>query len=666
MGARLGWGLACWMLAAGLACDARRSPVDVPPPGQGHALGEEPPPEEAVQPTREQVLRTLAPPSLKNVQVPRPANLAQFVRDEAAAVALGKAFFWDMQVGSDGQMACATCHFHAGADARVAGSIFVGPNGESEHGGASAALSLRDFPLHRRANPDDPASLVVSDSDDVVGSQGVPRRRFVGLEPGTAVEQGSTVELEGTPVDARQVTPRNSPSVINSVFNFRNFWDGRASHFFNGESPFGVGDAGAGVWVDDGAGLVREQVRLENASLASQAVGPPLNAVEMSWDGRTKPLLGRKLLGLRPLGAQRVLADDSVLGPLVHPSGFGLGVSYEALIQRAFVPRLWASAQGTPDGFSQVEANFALFWALALQLYQSTLVSDDTPFDRFMEGADDALTLEQKDGMLIFYTHGRCNKCHQGAEFTAASVANVLGEGKLVSRMDMANGSALYDTGFYNIGVRPPWEDVGLAGRDPSGNPLAYAWRVASAGVMARLDVCTLRPEACPMSGLFEPSELHVLLLPKKFTLTELGDWLRSGSLLARPALAEPPFKEALAVEGTFKTPGLRNVELTGPYMHNGGMVTLGQVMQFYNRGGDFPAENRATLDAQIPRINLENGFEQAALVAFMKALTDERVRLQKAPFDHPELVLPDGQRIPAVGAGGGPPLLPFEQLLGP
>ena len=38
------------------------------------------------------------------------------VVDEAKAIALGKALFWDVNVGSDG-MACASCHFHAGADA---------------------------------------------------------------------------------------------------------------------------------------------------------------------------------------------------------------------------------------------------------------------------------------------------------------------------------------------------------------------------------------------------------------------------------------------------------------------------------------------------------------------------------------------------------------------
>src|SRR5919109_296109 len=50
--------------------------------------------------------------------VPLPENLDDFIKDRKAAVQLGKALFWDMQVGSDGVQACASCHFHAGADNR--------------------------------------------------------------------------------------------------------------------------------------------------------------------------------------------------------------------------------------------------------------------------------------------------------------------------------------------------------------------------------------------------------------------------------------------------------------------------------------------------------------------------------------------------------------------
>src|SRR5947199_6664176 len=57
------------------------------------------------------------PGSLKTVPVPMPSNLDDFVADRKAATALGKALFWDQGAGSDG-LACASCHFHAGADSR--------------------------------------------------------------------------------------------------------------------------------------------------------------------------------------------------------------------------------------------------------------------------------------------------------------------------------------------------------------------------------------------------------------------------------------------------------------------------------------------------------------------------------------------------------------------
>ena len=46
------------------------------------------------------------PGDLRAVAVPVPSNLAEFVKDSAMAIALGKALFWDMQVGSDGVQAC--------------------------------------------------------------------------------------------------------------------------------------------------------------------------------------------------------------------------------------------------------------------------------------------------------------------------------------------------------------------------------------------------------------------------------------------------------------------------------------------------------------------------------------------------------------------------------
>ncbi|MGA9525734.1 MAG: cytochrome c peroxidase [Myxococcaceae bacterium] len=581
-------------------------------------------------------LRSLAPPSLKTIPVPKPTNLG-WLQDEAAAIALGKAFFWDMQVGSDGAVACATCHSYAGADGRSVGMRHPGSNGVFEGGKVRSSLSHRDFPLYRLARPESARSEVLFDSDDAVGSQGVAPGTFSRLIPGEAVELGRASADPGVPMcqgSARQVTTRNSPTVINSVFNFRNFWDGRASHFFNGVNGSGAADPAARVWVDDGAGLTRERLLLDNSALASQAVGPPMNSVEMTWYGRSMPTLGRKLLGLRPLAKQRVHPEDSVLGALSDPSGLGLNVSYEALIARAFAPRYWASEKLTPEGYRQVEANFAFFWGLALQLYQSTLVSDDTPYDRYMEGQNDALTVEQKEGFFIFFTDGRCDECHSGPEFTAASVSAAAGEKKVLTRMEMSVGSALYDIGFYNIGVRPTAEDVGVGGVDERGLPMSYARQFVQGGTPA-LDVCLLGNGACPL-----PASLEVT--------PNAGD--------------SPP--DRVAVDGAFKTPGLRNVELTGPYMHNGSMATLDQVLEFYAREGNFGERNAADFAPHMEVVLLERKEDQEKVVRFLEALTDERVRTERAPFDHPELVLPDGQRVEAVGAGGGAPLTSFEQRL--
>ena len=97
-----------------------------------------------------------------------------------------------------------------------------------------------------------------------------------------------------------------------------------------------------------------------------------------------------------------------------------------------------------------------------------------------------------------------------------------------------------------------------------------------------------------------------------------------------------------IAVNGAFKAPGLRNVELTAPYFHNGGAATLEQVVEFYNRGGNFAQNNIADLDADIQPLGL-TAAEKSSLVAFLKALTDERVRRHAAPFDHPQLVVNNG-----------------------
>jgi cytochrome c peroxidase len=651
--------------------------------------------------------------SLKTIPVQTPPNLSDYVQDNATAIALGKAFFWDQQMGSDGMQACATCHYQAGADVRTKNTISPGVMAGSTSWfgkGPNYQVSLADYPFHRVLDGDDNLSTVLSDSNDITGAQGVFDRSF--NLPGTALSKGvDSCTSAADPVftvgglNTRRVTGRNAPSVINAAYNFRNFWDGRANNNFNGVNPFGNRDPNAVVF-ENLLGYSTPQpvhVSIPFSSLASQAVGPPGSAFEMSCGGRIFPNMGRKLLLSLPLGQQLVDPTDSVLGAYSNQTKKagtkGLSTTYAGMIQKAFKPSLWQStslitignsspislAQLSSDlitllapgkvvpltatyeqqsnvtiptnQYTQMEANFSLFWGLAIQMYEQTLIANDSPVDQFFDGKKTALTPDQLDGLAIFENQGHCINCHGGPETTNASVRKV--SGARLERMKMGDsGIAVYDDGFYNIGVRPTTEDKGVGGSDPFGNPLSetvYCEQMLKAGASCDAGV------------------------------SSIGSRISSTEDIPASSLSA---SDRAAVNGNFKVPGLRDVELTGPYFHNGSQATLREVVDFYNRGSDFGWQNLQDLD---PDIDFRDGLQLSAeekndLVAFLLGFTDERVRWERAPFDHPSLCLPAGETgsttsvtpdpnnpgqatdslscLPAIGAGGRTtaqgPLVPF------
>lgn len=76
---------------------------------------------------------------------------------------------------------------------------------------------------------------------------------------------------------------------------------------------------------------------------------------------------------------------------------------------------------------------------------------------------------------------------------------------------------------------------------------------------------------------------------------------------------------------GKFKTPGLRNIALTAPYMHNGMFNTLEEVIDFYSNPYDF-VENPINLDSvMIEPLNLSDE-QKTDLVNFLHSLTDENI----------------------------------------
>jgi cytochrome c peroxidase len=647
-------------------------------------------------------------------------DLTDYIANLNAAIRLGKALFWDMQAGSDQKTACATCHFHAGQDGRTRNQLHPGANaGWDQPGfGANADLWPGAFPFTLSG---------ISDTDNIAGSQGVRRSTFQGVTKTGGESTSSLVDpvfsVDGNNV--RQVTGRNAPSVVNAVFNHRNFHDGRAQAEFNGVNPFGDRDASARVWFVGPLGPTQIDIHIPNASLASQAVGPVLNAVEMSAAGRTFPDVGKKLLGVKPLALQKVHPSDSVLGPIADPMS-GLTVTYKSLLQQAFKPKWWNSTKSVRvDGrnYTMMEANFALFWGLSVMLYEATLVSDQSPMDQYLRsragGAADAAPLAalaaRLQGDLPGVTSSRmlnglrlfelppppapapngvgCLLCHVGAELTSASSRNMnhgvepgdiafqnAGFEQRLERMFMRippvppgtdtitldpmawtvtawNSTtpgvppadapvATYDTGYYNIGVRPTADDPGTDRLDPFGVP----W-----SIVRMLQTTILDPSYIKVPG----AGVNCGPNPADIVRNSTGYPLLSGSLRK---------KERVAVAGSFKVPGLRNVEFTAPYFHNGGKATLMQVVETYDNGGDFA---NATLAPLIRPLGM-TAAETEDLVAFLLALTDDRVRLQQAPFDHPQLFVPNGDSVPgtdnavelpAVGADGGAPLPRFLNL---
>lgn len=613
--------------------------------------------------------------ALKSVEIPPVAGLEQYVRDRKMAIVLGKAFFWDAMVGSDGN-ACASCHFAAGADNRLKnqlspglkagdhaflrhfpaasqkllaklrkegakekGHVFKGMS--SGGGGPNYLLKEADFPFYRLADELDRNSAVVFETNDVVSSQGTFAGDLLGAQA-NGNEKCSNRPIDEFSVQGaltRKVAPRNSPSVINAVFNYRNFWDGRANNVFNGNNPFGKRDADARVLElrPDGT-LAPITVALPNASLASQAVGPALSDFEMNCSGNDFKNLGRKVLPRRALEAQQVDLKDSVLAAYVAPKGKGLKNTYAQMVQQAFHPNWWAG-KGKTGGYTHMENNFALFWGLAIMMYESTLVSDEAPVDRFVGWAGtppDAAALgpAEQRGLVLFREKALCVSCHKGAEFTGAATAlQPNRESNLTEHMFVGSGGELgmYDNGYYNIGVRPTDEDLGVGANDPFGNPLSYS-----------------RQFLDRLRGMNVPDSFQIMPCLFAVKTDSRECWT-----------APDPTQARVGVDGAFKTPGLRNIALTKPYFHNGGRFTLEQVVDFYNRGGDRrgPDGNDTTgyVAADAPQGGTSNGHpsirplglskrEKADLVAFLRnGLTDRRVACQQAPFDHPSLKLFNG-----------------------
>jgi cytochrome c peroxidase len=228
------------------------------------------------------------------------------------------------------------------------------------------------------------------------------------------------------------------------------------------------------------------------------------------WDGRAATL------------------EDQSIGPFANLIEHGF-TSHDELIKKI------TSIKGYKKLFSDIYGVNRLTKenvGRAIASFQRTLISGNSPFDRFdYDGDQGAISESAKRGKKLFFDKARCNLCHMGTNFS--------------------------DEQFHNIGIG--WDDSDA------------------------LDL-----------GRYRVSKNEKDL-------------------------------------GAFKTPTLREVTKTAPYMHDGRFATLEDVIGHYNKGG----VKNPFLDNQIIPLNLSES-EIKDLVAMLRSLEGEGWQHVKAPTEFP------------------------------
>lgn len=210
-------------------------------------------------------------------------------------------------------------------------------------------------------------------------------------------------------------------------------------------------------------------------------------------------------------------------------------------------------------------------FAKAIGSFERTVVSGDSKFDRFMYGGEkDALNEQEKRGLKVFLGQGRCVSCHT-----------------------ISQTHALFtDNKFHNLGVG----FKALKGKSPE----------VAAEYIHMLAEQERKVKGKAGKGTKNLAADELVLTEKRFS--ELG----------RLAITH----EADDM-GAFKTVTLRNIAKTWPYMHDGSLATLEEVVAWYNFGGKLSPDAPDTpfLDGGIRPLHLSEE-QMEDLVAFLKALT--------------------------------------------
>jgi cytochrome c peroxidase len=219
--------------------------------------------------------------------------------------------------------------------------------------------------------------------------------------------------------DEPQITNRLAPSIFGALWAGEQFWDGRAG----------------GTLFDP---LTGEVVLPGGASLENQALMTILNTAEMSREGRSWSDVSAKLARVAPLA----LADQ---WPADVAAAIAASPTYASLFRAAF-----GDASITPVRI-----------AMAIASYERTLVPDQTPWDRFIEGDESALNRFERVGWQSFQSL-KCVNCHEPPLFTTNGYANI---GLRRSEFDRGRASVTDETDDAGDMKIPSLRNAGLRKR---------------------------------------------------------------------------------------------------------------------------------------------------------------------------------------------------------
>ena len=255
------------------------------------------------------------------------------------------------------------------------------------------------------------------------------------------------------------------------------------------------------------------------------------------WDGRAGTL------------------EEQAKLPLTNLDEMGNRSLDEALAKIAMVPEYVGGFQQVFGGAVTMDG-----FAKAVAAFERTLVSANSPLDRYLAGDLNALSEPARNGLILFRSKARCGVCHAFNQNFAA----------------FASFPFFTDGNYRNTGV---------------------AVNFSGFNALARQAMAAARHDSGDAT----------LALSKHERAGELGRFLMTRNTLD---------------VGAFRTPSLRNVELTAPYFHDGSAATLEDVVRFYVKGGN---EN-PNRDWQLEPVPLTE-VEQRDLIQFLKALTSDDAR---------------------------------------